>query len=77
MAKTNTTGHPDLDNFIDLALQGRFTGSSSGEKAARKLALAAIEHSTILDDKAITGLVKFLTLAKLSPTTARDLIQGW
>lgn len=66
-----------LHRFIGLALQGKHRGSSSGEKAARAVAMTMLDHGISMDDGAIEGLIDFIRLAKISPTTARDAIKGW
>lgn len=66
-----------IDFFLDLAKRGKHPGASSGEKRARRLALAILDNLPGLDDKAITGLVHFMGEAQMRPETARTSIDGW
>lgn len=66
-----------LKRFVALANSGKLRGSSRGAQAARKVALAFLEHGLGLGDAEIDGLVEFLRFAKAMPDTARDVIDGW
>lgn len=66
---TQTTTSPALDHFLDLAYQGRRIGASGGEKAARKMALAMLDHGLRLDGLAVEGLVEFIRAAIELPGT--------
>jgi hypothetical protein len=68
---------PDaLDHFLDLAMQGREQGCSSGEWAALQLAQAVSEYAPRLDDEATRGLQTFLGCARREPGTCRSLFGG-
>ena len=68
------TGHEA--HFVRLA-RTKHPGASSGEKAARRLALALCRDLPSLDERAFDGLLEFALLIRSAPTTARDLIDGW
>jgi hypothetical protein len=65
----------DLQHFILLAQAGRHAGCSSGERAARLLAMAALKNSIILDTKALAGLLEYIALVQVKPTNASDLVK--
>lgn len=72
----NNPGHSrQLEHFINCARQGRRPGCSTGERAARKLALAILAHAIGLDDSACAGAAEFLQRAPLAPNAARELIR--
>jgi hypothetical protein len=65
-----------LSHFLDLAHKGRLLAvASTGEKRARRLAVAIINDTPGLDDLALDGLIEFATRAKLSPTLAARSIE--
>ncbi|MEM1213928.1 MAG: hypothetical protein AAGI68_16700 [Planctomycetota bacterium] len=63
-----------LEHFIDLVEAGRDQGSSSGEKAARELLRAVLDHAQALDPRANKGLCEFIQLLKHKPETARGFV---
>lgn len=67
----DATANPTLAHFMDLALQGKRPGCSTGERAAWELALAFLDKGLSLDDSAIQGFGDFMQAAKASPQTAR------
>lgn len=64
----------ELKHFLDLAIQGRRRGASSGEVAAAELAKLVLKHASSLDDSALTGLKDFITYASSYPHRARELL---
>lgn len=67
----DTTANPTLAHFMDLVLQGKRSGCSTGESASRELAMAFLDKGLSLDDSAIQGFGEFMQAAKSSPQTAR------
>jgi hypothetical protein len=64
-----------MEHFTNLARRGMpGTGASSGEIAARKLALAIAEYACSLDETEIGHALIFLRFAHAAPSMARDLI---
>ena len=63
-----------LQHFLHIARAGKHPGCSSGELAARRLALCVLKESMILDGSAIAGLVEFIHLTGKRPTEASDLL---
>jgi len=64
-----------LDHFLRLAREGKRSGCSSGERAARKLAEAILNYGVGLDESACEGAIEFLRRAPLAPSLARELIR--
>jgi len=65
---------PDaMKHFLDLAHRGSAPACSSGERSAKALADAIIDHVPRLDDEAIDGLCRFAHHAKFLPSSAADL----
>lgn len=65
-----------LEHFKDLATQGKRSGCSTGESAARELAMVFLDKGLSLDDAAVLGFIEFMAAAKQSPTSMRDAV-GW
>ena len=66
-----------MRHFLDLALEGKRPGCSSGERAARELAICALEFVPRLDGQAMAGFAQFAELCESKPCTARDLADAW
>ena len=64
----------DLNHFLDLVLQGKRKGCSSGEHKARLLAKAILKHSPGLDDSALNGAREYMNIVIWKPNQARELI---
>lgn len=66
---------PALDHFVRLVMGGKHSGASGGQRRARRLALAALDHAPGLDALAIEGLCEFVEIAKYAPQETRELIK--
>jgi hypothetical protein len=64
-----------LEHFVRLANAGKHPGCSSGERAARRIALCLLKESLVLDGTATAGIVEYLALVQRHPTKASDLVK--
>lgn len=64
-----------LENFVTCARAGLLKGASSGERAARQLALAACEYYRSLDGRNRQGLLDYMALCDRSPMEADRMIR--
>lgn len=64
-----------LAHFLRLVQAGKHSGCSSGEQAARRLALATLRNMIVLDGQARAGFEDFAKLVYDHPTDASDLVK--
>lgn len=74
MATANETTNAELEHFVELAYRGRHNSSSTGEQAARKLALTLCDLVPSLDGLALAGLIEYALRIKSGPEAARRVI---
>lgn len=69
-----TTITPELQQFLDLANQtdGMMDERTAG---AYELAQAALENAMFLNESALRGFVIFLSVAKVDPEQAGELLE--
>ena len=75
MTDRNVLNSPDLKHFLQLANAGADDNSTNIEAAADELAYCVLHNVPGFDESALRGLCAFIGLAKLAPSTARDLLE--